>query len=182
MGVSTSKRNNISHNDSTNTLLPSEEIRRRTRGNSFFEDQPVKKYKIELIIEVNGNDTNKDIFFLNNINNISEEEKQNQNIHNLLEINEFNTDLYINNKKCEFKKYLTHINEEIKEYHIELVFKYDFLIKNCSYMFYNCKNIAFIDLSKFNTLNTVNMSNMFYGCNNLKSIKLSTLFNTTKVT
>ena len=96
MGVSTSTRKNISHDDSTNTLVSSEEIRRRTRGNSFFEDQPVKKYKIELIVEVNGKDINKDIFFLNNIKNISKEEKQNKNIHNLLEINEFNTDLYIN--------------------------------------------------------------------------------------
>ena len=42
---------------------------------------------------------------------------------------------------------------------------------NICYMFYNCKNIEYIDLSSFDTSNTKFMCWMFLGCSNLKEIK-----------
>ena len=40
-------------------------------------------------------------------------------------------------------------------------------------MFYNCKNIEKIDLSKFDSSNVVNMERMFCNCKNLETINLS---------
>ena len=183
MGCSnTSTKDITSQYQSINTSINSDEANETTRSNSFSEDKSDKEYQINLVVEVNENDKGKDIYFLNNISTIPEEERQKKNIHDLLEINEYNTDLFINGEKCKFKKYIKHMNEKIKEYYIQLIFKYDFLINDCSYMFYKCQNISFIDLSKFDTSKTIYMNNMFYGCTNLETIKLSLLFNTERVT
>ena len=57
---------------------------------------------------------------------------------------------------------------------------FNILMKNCSYMFFNCKSITSIDLSLFNTSEVVDMAYMFSGCINLYSINL-TSFNTSRV-
>ena len=62
---------------------------------------------------------------------------------------------------------------------VKIVFKNK--IDNCSHMFSGCKNLIYIDLSHFNSVNINNMSYMFYYCENLKNIDLSYL-NTEKVT
>ena len=54
-------------------------------------------------------------------------------------------------------------------------------VTDMSYMFYGCKNLSSLNLSKFNTANVTNMSFIFTNCNNLSSLTLSN-FNTAKVT
>ena len=54
-------------------------------------------------------------------------------------------------------------------------------MKDCSFMFYYCKNIINIDLSNFDTSNIINMERMFCGCENLIDINLSN-FETKNVT
>ena len=87
----------------------------------------------------------------------------------LKELNESNTELYINNKKYKYEKYF--IPEKEGDYHILL--KFNILMTDCSFMFYECKNITNIDLSSFNTQNVTNMISMFDGCSNLKEIKIN---------
>ena len=49
-------------------------------------------------------------------------------------------------------------------------------------MFQNCKEIEYLDLSKFKTSNIIDMHLMFYGCHKLKEIKGIDNFNTFNVT
>ena len=53
-------------------------------------------------------------------------------------------------------------------------------ITNCSFMFHQCKDITFIDLSDFNSYQVEDMHAMFSGCESLISLNLSNL-NTSKV-
>lgn len=53
-------------------------------------------------------------------------------------------------------------------------------IQNCSYLFQQKSTLEKIDLSKFDTSNTINMSSMFNGCIKLKKLDLSN-FNTQNV-
>ena len=78
--------------------------------------------------------------------------------------------LYINNNKVNFSfKYEV---KELKE--IKVKFKFNKkLIKNTSYMFYECGSLESIDLSSFNTSNVRDMDSMFEGCFSIGSIDLS---------
>jgi len=87
---------------------------------------------------------------------------------NLQELNESNTELYINNKKYKYKKYF--IPEKEGEYEIYL--KFNINLTDCSYMFAGCGKIKYIDFTFFNTINIINMKYMFYKCKNLKYINL----------
>ena len=98
-------------------------------------------------------DTNNKIYFLNNVS----------------EINDSNTELYINNIKHEFNKYFEPTNQGM--YSIKL--KFNFYFKSCSGLFLGCKNLKSIDLSSFNTKGVTNMSRMFENCSNLDFINLS---------
>ena len=84
------------------------------------------------------------------------------------ELNESNVELYINNKKYKYQKYY----KPEKEGKYEILLKFNILMKDCSFMFYNCSNLTNIDLSSFNTQNVTNMFGMFGYCSNLKEIKL----------
>ena len=46
-------------------------------------------------------------------------------------------------------------------------------ITDASYMFYNCVNLVNVNLSEFNTQNTIYTQGMFHGCTNITSIDLS---------
>ena len=83
---------------------------------------------------INKNDINKEIYFLNEYNNIKE-------------LNDKNAELYINNIKKEYKKYF--IPEKEGKYNIKL--KFNINLTNCSYMFSNCVNITKINFISFNT-------------------------------
>ncbi len=89
---------------------------------------------------MNENEINKEIFFISNYT-------ENIPNSNLKEMNETNTKLYINDTCLKFKRSFTF--EKAGEYTIKLRLKY--LIKNCSFMFYECKNILKIDLYNFDT-------------------------------
>ena len=53
---------------------------------------------------------------------------------------------------------------------IEIKIIFNNKLRNCLYMFYQLKNITFIDLSLFDISEVSTMSNMFYGCHSLTSI------------
>ena len=95
----------------------------------------------------------------------------------LKELNEDNTELYINGNKRKYEKYF--IPEKEGEYIIELRFNIN--LTDCSYMFSGCKNIKYINFSNFSTSNVTNMWSMFRGCLSLISLPDLSKWNTNKV-
>jgi len=144
-----------------------------------------KKNEIKLIIEIGKYDINKNIPILGDLkpeNGIVTYLHYNcrdfgSDRQILKELNELNTELYINDKKTKFSKFCKFSKEGI--YHIKLKFQIE--IKDCSYMFFKCYNLTSIDLSSFITNNVTNMEAMFGWCVNLKNINFSS-FNTQNVT
>ena len=129
-----------------------------------------KKNEIKLDVRVGREDILKDIYFLDNYN-------QNKHYHdNLKELNELNTELFINNKNYKYAKYFK--TNKVGTYEINI--RFNIKIRDCSYMFYGCSNITSINLSSFDTSNVINMNNMFEKCYNLTDIDLSS-FNTRNV-
>ena len=146
-------------------------------------------------IKIKKDDINKKIYFLDNtdgeiemdneikdtINEYGEPDikliKKEEHHHDFLkELNESNVELYINNKKYKYQKYFKPEKEDI----YEILLKFNILMKDCSFMFYNSSYLTNIDLSSFNTKNVINMYCMFYSCSNLTNIDLSS-FNTQNV-
>ena len=125
------------------------------------------KNEIILTVKIENDDIDKNIYILDNFSTHD----------HLTELNEKNTELYINNKKEKFNKYF--IAKQKGIYTIKLIFNLEFF--DCSYMFAECLNLINIDLTSFNTQNVVNMEGMFFGCQNLTNINLSSL-NTENVT
>ena len=134
---------------------------------------------ISMKIIIDKEDINKNIYFLDNTDSLYFENGNWVEHHhdNLKELNELNTELFINNMKYKYKKYFKPIEEGL--YDIKLKFKSNF--KNCSYMFSDCSKITDIDFSSYDTKNIINMSHMFYKCSNLTNIDLSS-FDTKNVT
>jgi surface protein len=99
--------------------------------------------------------------------------KEIKNEENFKELNENNTELYINSKKKEFKEYFIPSLEEGDDYIIELIIKNR--IKNCNSMFRDCHHIISIDLSSFDASDVKDMSAMFCNCYNLKELNLANL-------
>ena len=131
---------------------------------------------ISLTINVDVKEVNKQIYFLDNYYN-DDNEGVNYNHDHLKELNEDNTELYINGSKRKYEKYF--IPEKEGEYKIEL--KFEVNLKDCSYMFSGCENIKYINLSNFNTSNANNMSYMFNNCASLNSLTGISKWNTTNV-
>ena len=120
--------------------------------------------EINLVVKAEKDDINNKIYFLSN----------NEINNNLKEINEKNTEVYINNKKENIcKKYF--IPEKEEEYKIKL--KINNIITDCSYMFAGCNKIIDINFSSVNITNVNNMSYMFYNCENLKNVKFFSFIN-----
>ena len=129
-----------------------------------------KEHENEIImtIEINENDINKEIYFLDNTDYT--DKRGIKHYHNYLkELNEHNVELYINDNKYRYEKFFKFKEKGI--YEIKLIFKN--LLQDCSYMFSNCYKLTNIDLSNFETRNINNMSHMFYECFNLTNIDLS---------
>ena len=144
----------------------------------------MKMYKmmnneITIKIKIEKNDIGKSIYFLDNTNDFYKENGKyvNHKHDNLREIKKINTTLFINGEKVRFKK--SFIPKKSGIYLIKFLF--NDLLSNCSYMFYNCKNIVEIDFSKFNTENVTKMQYMFNGCSELELLDLKS-FNTERVT
>ena len=148
-------------------LLLKRDFHERPNILQIFNYMKTIKNEITITLEINRFDINKKIYFLGNSSKIV----------NLKEMNELNTDLYIDNIKYKFEKYFIPKKEGL--YTVKILFH--FYIKDCGYMFYNCDNLKSIDLSLFDTKNVTDMNNMFSGCSELKNIDLSS-FDTKNVT
>ena len=107
---------------------------------------------------------NKYTYFLDN--NYLENDTLKETHHHLRELNENNTELYIDGNKTSYKKYFKPKKEG--EYKIELKFHTN--LTDCSYMFSGCGHITYFDFSNFNTKNIKNMRFMFGGCSALPDI------------
>ena len=128
------------------------------------------KNEINIIVKVEKDDINKNIYFLD-----SYKARDIKNEH-LKELSKYNTKLYINNKEYEYKKFFNPDKEG--EYKIRLEFKNK--LKDCSFMFAGCNNIIGIDFTSFISDEVTNMEYMFFYCKNLKNLN-SLSFNTKKV-
>ena len=131
--------------------------------------------EIEIKVNIEKEEINKEIYFLDNTDYIDENKIKHYH-DNLKELNETNTELYINKNKYKFKKYFKPEKEGV--YKIKMKF---INLKDCSFMFAGCKNIKNINFTKFNTKYVKDMKYMFSGCINLKKLDLS-IFNTENVT
>ena len=146
----------------------------------FFGNKPFSKKiknEIKIILRIRNIDIKrgKNIYFLESdlFGNIGEPEHNNIN-----ELNDTNTEIYIDNKKINFTKFIPS-TFQAKDYEIRIVFKNKMI--DCSYMFSGCTNIISIDLSSFDTSNVIDMKHMFSICCFMEKINLSNL-KTDKVT
>ena len=135
-----------------------------------------KNNDIFIIIDIDKNVLNKKIYFLDNYYYDDTGNKKYTHDH-LKELNEHNTELYINGNKKKYEKYF--IPEKECQYKIEL--KFDIYLTDCSYMFSGCENIKYIHFSNYNTTNINNMSYMFYNCKTLNSLSDISKWNTSNV-
>jgi len=141
------------------------------KNNKYFENYP---NEIDILININKDDINKKIYFLDDFYDHLFNKPRNIGFK---ELNNKNTELYINDIKKEYKNFF--IPEKEGDYNIKLIFNIN--LTNCNYMFANCKNIIHINFICFNTSYIKNMSYMFYECNNLNYLDLSS-FDTKNVT
>ena len=145
---------------------------RYNRSNSYKNF----RFEINLSIEINKEDINHKIYFLENY-----KYQDNKNIkhfgENLKALNELIEEFYINNIKCEFKNYFIPAKEGL----FDIKMKFNTNLFDCSYMFAGCENIISINFISINTKNITDMKYMFYGCRNLRQINLFS-FDTRNVT
>ena len=165
----------IEYNEKVKSKDKIEESNKKVKRN-MEAPQPVSfknnniKNIIKMKLKIEKNDVNKPTKILYNIDKIYDD-------CDLKELNESNTELFINEKKYNFKIYFIPEKEGI--YEIQLNIK--ILMKNCCCLFYSLKNLQSLDLSSFNTQNVTNMSYIFSDCHKLQNLNLSS-FNTKKVT
>ena len=131
-----------------------------------------KKNEIIFKVKIDEHDINKKIYFLDNTFGYA-------NPHSYFrELNEFNAELYIDNKKRKFMKYFIPEKEGI----YSIMLKFNISIKDCSYMFLGIIHLINIDIRNFDTSNVSNMREMFYDCISLKSISGISNWDTKNVT
>ena len=145
-----------SHFEFNNGVLLKEPI------NEFTKNKGAPLNEIKIKIKASEDISEKVVYFLDNTK-----------LHdNLKELNKTNVELFINGTKREYSKCFEPEKSGINE----IKLKFSILMKDCSCMFYDCKNIIDIDFSHFITENVKYMNSMFAGCE-LKNINLSS-FNT----
>ena len=127
--------------------------------NNFNENE------IKITLDIKDNEVNKKIYFLCN------NKKSNKVPNYINELNSENTELFIESSKQNYQQYF--IPSKKGKYDIILKFKKYF--KNCSYMFYSCKQIIRVDFSNFKTKEVTDMSHLFHSCIKLKELNLSNL-------
>ena len=136
----------------------------------------IKKYnEINILIEVNREDVYEKIYILDNGYKTSNGGYYKHN--NVKELNDLNTELYINDKKHKYNKYF----QPNKKGKYKIKMKFYINLTDCSYMFVGCKNIICINFILFNTCLIKNMAHMFHGCNNLKLVNNLSSFDTKNV-
>ena len=136
----------------------------------------IKRNEIEMIIKIDKKEIGKEIYFLANKYYDIEKNKYILCHEKLKELNTHNTEIYINNVKCEYNKFF--IPEKEGEYHLKIKLKFN--LTDCSFMFSGCTNIKYINLSNLNTKYVINMKRMFNECKNVEYINL-TSFDTKNV-
>ena len=144
-------------------------------NNKQNQENNINSYnELDILININREEINKEIYFLDNYK--YKDTKSRIHFHdNLKELNDSNTEIYINNKKYKYKKYF--VPEKEGRYNIKL--KFNINLTDCSFMFAGCNNIIGINFISFETKYINNMKYMFYNCN-FKNINLL-LFNTINV-
>ena len=142
--------------------------------NEYLNKNNNDNNEIKLKVKVEKADINEDIYFLWDNENYCLGETS-----SILEeeLNEKNTEIFINNRKYKYKRSF----KAEKEGLYEIKIKFNIKIKDCAGMFSGCSNLTNIDLSSFDTKNVTNMSHMFYYCCSLTNIDLSS-FDTKNVT
>ena len=138
-----------------------------------LNNKEIKNNEIKLTLKVEKDDINKDIYFLDNTKDtIYLSGKWEEHNHDFLkELNDSNTEIYINNLKYKYDKKFQPDKEGT--YFISIKFKSK--VTDCCCMFFGCENITHIDLSSFDSSNVINMECMFFSCNKVKNIDLSNL-------
>ena len=131
--------------------------------NIKIDNTTINKYsnEINILIDVEDNDINEKIYYLDNF--------KESNQDNLIELNKLNTRLFINEKEKDFKKYFK--PDKKGKYNIKVEF--DIFLTDCSFMFAGCEKIIGINFIRFNTKHVTNMYSMFSGCKKIKNINLS---------
>ena len=135
--------------------------------NKLFPPE-IDKNEIIISIQIRDQDVDKKIYFLDNTDYMDENTKERHYHDNLKELNEKNVKIYIDDNPYTFCKYF--IPKKKGMYTIKIDF--NILMKDCSYMFYNCENIRNINLSSFNAQKVTDMNHMFSSCLNLLNINL----------
>ena len=115
-----------------------------------------------------SNNESKKIYFIENDHYREDGEKENRDINNL---NDTNTEIFIDDKKIKFRKYFT----PIKKGDYKITIKFNNKMKDCSYLFRGCGNIISIDLSSFDSSEVIDMVQMFSICYQLKEVNLNNL-------
>jgi surface protein len=143
----------------------------RLTWDNYFNHPFFGKNEIKITLRIRNIDIKrgKNIYFLESdlFRNIGEPEHK--NINNL---NDTNTEIYIDNKKTNFTKFIPS-TLPAKDYEIRIVFKNEII--DCSYLFRGCTNIIKLDLSSFDSSDVVDMKHMFSICSLMESINLSNL-------
>ena len=176
------KTENKELNDLIHKLLIKDPIERinweKYFNHSFFKNRintiNEKYNEINLIVAIEKDDINKDIYFLDNSDGYygTNGKYIYRNMNGYCEINDEKiVDVYINNQKYKCKKYFKPENEGL--YEIKLIF-YNY-IRDCRFMFSFCENITYINLTYFNSKNVSDMSYMFSNCYNLRNINFSSI-------
>ena len=88
-----------------------------------------KNNGIKLTIKIEKEDIKKNIYFLDNTNLFFEDKS-----NHLKELDNSNTELFINNIKYKYNKFFK--SEEEGSYEIKI--KFNIKLKDCSYMFFGC--------------------------------------------
>jgi len=129
--------------------------------------------KIKLTLEIDKYDIGKKIYFLQNKDGFKK-------YHFDVDVPKLNRDnivVLIDGEICRYENYYKFPIEGI--YNVTIYINY--ILKDCTALFCDCKNIIDIDLSSFDTKNVTNMSYMFLGCSKLTNLNLSS-FDTKNVT
>ena len=124
--------------------------------------------EIDILVNVEKEDINKKIYFLDNYCDTESSEKESSDHNILSELNQLNPELYINNDQKEFQNF--HIFENEGQYNIKL--KFNKFLTDTSFMFSGCENIISINFIRFKSLRITNMKYMFYNCKNLRKANL----------
>ena len=157
-----------------NEVKIKKEIFERKVDNIETHDDARKNNEIKIKIKINKEDIYKKIYFIYNKYFQKERPYHNKELENL---NESNTELYIDDKKEKYKNYFI---PEVEGIYL-IIIKFNIYIQDCSYLFYGCKNLIDIDLSFFNASNITNMDHMFKSCRSLISLSGISKWNTSKV-